>query len=152
VTKRTPNFAKILAPSTQDDPLPLTTDEAGAIVAIAYHMATANGDMSDDERGYWDALVDWLAARTDAKALAALVERLVGPAGASTEENIRAFAGVLKRRPAREVAYKATYALRVWDLESNPAEEEVDELLVEVLDLGDSAPDLASEVNEALME
>lgn len=53
---------------------------------------------------------------------------------------------------AREPAYKAAYAIRVGDLESNPDEEELGEILVEALGLGDLTADLESEVvNEALV-
>ena len=55
------------------------------------------------------------------------------------------------RMVARELAYKAAYAIRVGDLESNPDEEELSEILVEALGLGEIAVDLESEVNEALI-
>ena len=52
---------------------------------------------------------------------------------------------------AREIAYKAAYAIRVSDLESNPDEENLADLLIEALGLDEVAPDLENEVNEALM-
>jgi uncharacterized tellurite resistance protein B-like protein len=163
VTKRTPNFEKILAPTkasrpgnegayrSTDDTQELTADEAGAIVAIAYHMATADGVMAGDERDFWDALVEHFASKTERSALAALVARLEQPGGASTEENVRAFAAMIRRPSIRQMAYKAAYALRVWDLESNDDEDDLDDVLVEALAVGEIAGDLANEVNEALM-
>ena len=44
------------------------------------------------------------------------------------------------------------YAIRVSDLEANDAEADLDALLVETLDIADSAGELASQVNEALMD
>lgn len=161
MTKRTPNFDSILAPSRSRkddggyrdtaDVAELTADEAGAIAAIAYQMGSADGTLANDEREYWDALVTWLSARTDPKALRALAVKLEKGGDATIEENVRAFAGMLRRPFARDVAYKAAYGLRIWDLEANDDEDELDEILVEALELGGRAADLADEVNEALM-
>ena len=64
---------------------------------------------------------------------------------------VQRIAATLTRLLPRELAYKAAYAIRVSDFESNPAEEDLADLLIEVLALDDLAADLENEVNEALM-
>ncbi len=167
MNKRTPNFARILAvvgdrprdeaggayrtrPAQTDQ---LGIDEAEAIVGIAFHMVHADGEVKEDEQHALDALVRHLGRTADEASLRKLVARLGKEAHDDVEEKVRALAATLRRPIARETAYKAAYALRVWDLDASPDEDELDDILVDALDLAeDLAGDLASEVNEALLE
>ena len=51
---------------------------------------------------------------------------------ASIGERVRAAAANLSRATARELAYKAVYAVAVFDLETNPEERELENLVIEV--------------------
>lgn len=123
------------------------------MIEVALLMASANGDTSPEELDSVADLVGHLRGKRPlpgqlSTLMAAIEKRGLG---SSVEERVRAIASSLKRPVARELAYKAAYAIRVSDLESNPDEEDLGEILVDALKLGDLAADLESEVNEALI-
>lgn len=132
----------------------LNPGERDAVFEIAALMATVSGPLSLDEANALGDLVSHLqgeaASMTDVGQLLRAAERRRGKE--TVEERVRGLASVLKRRVVRELAYKAAYAIRVCDLEANDAEADLDALLVETLDIADSAGELASQVNEALMD
>jgi uncharacterized tellurite resistance protein B-like protein len=155
MTKRTPNFARVLTPSpsssaSSDDGGPLRGDEIPAVLELAFLMANADGQASFDELDSFRALVNYLDPSAKVAALldelGAKLEKVE-----ALEERVRAAAAHLTRRAARDLAYKAVYTIAVFDLETNEAERELDDLLVEVLGLSDRVDDLEHEVNEALM-
>ncbi len=150
MSKRTPNFARVLAPSAAgDDAGPLRAAELDAVIELGFLMANADGQASFDELESFRALVKHL--KPDAKVsdvLDELTERL--DKAESVEERVRAVAPLLPRPTARELAYKAVYTIAVFDLETNEAERELDDLLVDVLGLSARVDDLELEVNEAL--
>ena len=116
-------------------------------------MATANGSTSADELSSLSDLLGHLEGTAPlpgalAKKMTSIEQRGVG---ATADERVRAIAKTLPRALARELAYKAAYAIRVADLESNPEEEDMADLLIEALGLDGIAADLENEVNEALM-
>jgi len=170
VTRTTLPFARILDPaqSTQartksddaapdravvDDRGPLNQTERESLLEIALLMATANGATSPDELDSLADLVEHLRGkRPQPGELGTIMQAILArDVSASVEERVRVVAATMPRTLARELAYKAAYAIRVGDLESNPDEEELSEILVEVLGLGDLAADLESEVNEAMI-
>lgn len=150
MSKRTPNFARVLPAPSAEAGGPLRDDEIAAVLEIGYAMANANGHASFDELESFRALVKHLSPGAD---MNALLEKL-GAAfdkAESAEERIRAAAAKLGRPPAREAAYKAAYTIAVFDLETNEEERELDELLIEVLGLSERVDDLEADVNEALL-
>ncbi|MDB4938917.1 MAG: hypothetical protein JWP87_5889 [Labilithrix sp.] len=131
----------------------LDAAEREAVLEIALLMATANGSTSPEELASLGDLVAHLEGKRPGPGelstkMNAIEQRGVG---GTIEERVRAIAATLKRGLARELAYKAAYTIRVSDLESNPDEEDLADLLIEALELGDLAADLENEVNEALM-
>lgn len=167
--RRTVPFDRILAPghpvaherqaayrAAAEDAYDGTLDpaERDAVFEIAALMATASGPLSLDEASALVDLVSHLqgeaASMTDVGQLLRAAERRRGKE--TVEERVRGLAAVLRRRVIRELAYKAAYAIRVSDLEANDAEAELDAMLVEILDIEDAAAELASQVNEALMD
>ena len=131
----------------------LKDDEKDSVIEVAMLMATANGDTSPDELASLADLVAHLLGNRPASGqlttwMTAIEKRGLG---GSAEERVRAIATTLKRPLARELAYKAAYAIRVSDLEANPDEEDLGDILVEALELGELVADLESEVNEALI-
>lgn len=170
MTKRTPNLQRVLEwhPTAQegdayrttaqavDDGGPLTTAEVDAIVTLAQLMVIADDRVSDDEFDVFEALAAHLAAGDGAatKRIAGLVSKLDDAPRdpASMEARARAAASELKRPSAKAIGYKAAYLTRVWDLDANPDEDDLDDLLIEALALSpDEAKELAQQVNEALM-
>jgi tellurite resistance protein len=161
VTRTSLPFARILdvtiprAKSGEEKPdrSALSDAEKECVVEIALLMATANGDTSPEELESVADLVAHVRGKRPMPgqlgALLATIEKR--GLGSSVEERVRAIATSLTRPLARELAYKAAYAIRVADLESNPDEEDLSEILVDALGLSDLAPDLESEVNEALI-
>jgi uncharacterized tellurite resistance protein B-like protein len=150
MSKRTPNFASVLTPSsTSEDKAPLRGDEIAAVLELGFLMANADGQASFDELESFRALVKHLTP--DAKVsdlfdqLSAKLEK-----AESIEERVRAVAPLLARPAAADLAYKAVYTIAVFDLETNEAERDLDDLLVEVLGLAARVDDLDLEVNEAL--
>ena len=102
---------------------------------LAFLMANANGDASPDELEAFRALVTHLRPDAD---IGALLEELGDKLGAgSIGERVRAAAANLTRETARERAYKAVYAVAVFDLETNPDERELEDLILEVLGVSD---------------
>lgn len=151
--RRSPNFARILAPASQrgdGDFASLRGEEIGAVFELAFMMANANGDASIDELESFRALVKYLDPNANvANLLDELGERL--DKAESFEERVRSVAGHLARKTARELAYKAVYAVAVFDLETNPDERDLEDLIVEVLGLPEArANELALEVTQAL--
>ncbi len=150
MSKRTPNFARVLSVPSAEAGGALRDDEVEAVLEIGYAMANANGHASFDELESFRALVKHLSPAAD---LNALLEKL-GAAfdkAESPEERVRAAAAKLGRPAAREAAYKAAYTIAVFDLETNEEERDLDELLIEVLDLTTRVDELEAEVNEALL-
>ena len=127
--------------------------ERESILEIALLMAIANGSTSPEEHSAIVALVTHLEGKEPLPgALSTKLDSIDKRGlGVTVEERVRAIAKTLRRALARELAYKAAYAIRVADLESNPDEENLADLLVDALRLDEVAPDLENEVNEALM-
>lgn len=144
MTKRSVNFSRVLGDAA------ISGTEAVAILEIAYAMANANGDASFDELDSFRSLAKHLAparpVREIFEAFAAAFEN------ESIEDRVRDAAKRLPSEAAREAAYKAAYAIAVFDLETNEDERALDELLIEVLDLGARVDALELQVNEALIE
>lgn len=167
MTRTTLPFARILNPTIarakSDDATPyraviddrgeLNETERESVLEIALLMATADGTTSPDELDSLADLVEHLRGkRPQPGELGTIMKTIYArDVSASVEERVRVVVATLPRRLARELAYKAAYAIRVGDLESNPDEEELGEILVEVLGLGDLAADLENEVNEAMI-
>jgi uncharacterized tellurite resistance protein B-like protein len=161
MTKRSPNFARVLAPSDPkaagyrapgagDDGGPLHGDEIDAVIELGFLMANADGRASLDELESFRALLRHLKPDTKlAGVLDQLSEQL--DKAESIEERVRVVAKSLTRPSARELAYKAVHTIAIFDLETNEAERDLDELMIEVLGLSDRVDELESEVNEALM-
>lgn len=150
MSKRTPNFARVLPVPSAEAGGPLGREEIEAVLEIGYAMANANGHASFDELDSFRALVKHLSPGAD---MNALLEQLGAAfdAAESPEARVRATASKLGRPAAREAAYKAAYTIAVFDLETNEEERELDELLVEVLGLASRVGDLEADVNEALL-
>ena len=137
-----------------DDRRELDAAERDSVLEIALLMATANGSTSPEELS---SLADLVAHLEGTRPLPGQLSTKMNAIekrglGGTIEERVRAIAGTLKRDLPRELAYKAAYAIRVSDLESNPDEEDLADLLIEVLALEDVAADLENEVNEALID
>jgi uncharacterized tellurite resistance protein B-like protein len=150
MSKRTPNFANVLAPSAaSEDKAPLQGTEVDAVLELGFLMANADGKASFDELESFRALVKFL--EPDAK-VSDLFDELSArlDKAESIEERVRAVAPHLARPASRDLAYKAVYTIAVFDLETNESERELDDLLVEVLGLSSRVDDLELEVNEAL--
>lgn len=151
--RRTPNFARVLAPASQrgdGDFASLRGEEIDAVIELGFLMANANGDASLDELESFRALVKHLKPDADvATLLDRCSERL--DRAESMEERVRAAAVHLARPTARELAYKAVYAVAVFDLETNEDERDLEDLLLEVLGLDEKrADELALEASQAL--
>lgn len=151
--RRTPNFARILAATSQKsdgDFALLRGDEVDAVMELGFMMVNANGDASLDELESFRALVKYLQPNADVSLLLDLYgERLDG--AESVQERVRAVATQLSRPTARELAYKAVYAVAVFDLETNEDERELEALIIEVLGLDEArADELALEATQAL--
>jgi hypothetical protein len=150
MTRRTPDFARVLAPSPGcDDAGPLRGAEVDAVLAIAYAMANANGHASFDELESFRALVKHVKPGANLTALLDALEAAFARAE-SMDERVRGAAAHLTRPAAREAAYKAAYTIAVFDLETNEEERDLDELLVTVLGLDARVDQLEADVNEAL--
>lgn len=150
MSKRTPNFARVLVPSAKsDDAGALRGDEIDAVIELGFLMANADGQASFDELESFRALVKHLKPEAKVSAVFDQLSDTLDKAE-SVEERVRALAPLLARAAARELAYKAVYTVAVFDLETNEAERDLDDLLVEVLALSDRVDDLELEVNEAL--
>jgi tellurite resistance protein len=136
-----------------DDRGDLSGLEREGVLEIALLMATANGSTSPEELA---SLADLLGHLEGKQPLPGVLSKKLGSIeqrglGSTVDERVRAIAKTIPRPLARELAYKAAYAIRVADLESNPEEEDMADLLIEALDLDGVAADLENEVNEALM-
>ena len=152
MSKRTPDFARVLTPSgSTDDTEPLRTGERDAVIELGFLMANADGHASFDELESFRALVKHLKPNAKVSAVFDELSAKLDKAE-SIEERVRAVAPLLARPASRDLAYKAVYTIAVFDLETNEAERELDDLLVEVLGLSARVDDLELEVNEALIE
>lgn len=170
MTKRTPNLQRILQwfPTAQqgeayrttaqavEDGSTLTAAEVDAIVTLAQLMVIADDRVTDDEFDVFEALTGHLAAGDAAatKRIAALVQKLDDAPRdpENMEARTRKAASALTRPSAKAIGYKAAYLTRVWDLDANPDEDDLDDLVIEALALSpDEAKELAQQVNEALM-
>ena len=151
--RRTPNFARILAPASMrgdGDFASLRGEEIGAVMELGFMMVNANGDASLDELESFRALVKYLDPSADVASLLDSYSEKLDKAE-SFEERVRMAAGLLSRKTSRELAFKAVYAVAVFDLETNPEERELEDLIVEVLGLPEArANELALEVTQAL--
>ena len=150
MSKRTPDFARVLTPSgSTDDTEPLRTGERDAVIELGFLMANADGHASFDELESFRALVKHLKPEANVSdVLDQLTDKL--DKADAIEERVRAVAPLLTRPAARDLAYKAVYTIAVFDLETNEAERELDDLLVDLLGLSARVDDLELEVNEAL--
>jgi tellurite resistance protein len=152
--RRTPDFARVLAVISQKPDGDLTALQANEIdgtIELAYLMASANGDASPDELEALRSLIKHL--RPDA-AVGAVLEGLDDKlgSGGSASEKVRTAAASLTRPTARELAYKAVYAVAVFDLETNAEERELEDLVIEALGLDDKrAHELGLEATHALL-
>jgi uncharacterized tellurite resistance protein B-like protein len=149
MSKRTPNFASILAAGDNADTGPLQGDEIDAAIELGFLMANADGQASFDELESFRALLKYLKPQAKvADVLDTLTDTL--DKAESIEARVREIAPKLARPVARELAYKAVYTIAVFDLETNEEERDLDDLLVDVLKLSDRVDDLELEVNEAM--
>jgi uncharacterized tellurite resistance protein B-like protein len=151
--RRTPDFARILAPASHKGDggfAALRGNEVDAVIELGFMMVNANGDASIDELESFRALVKYLKPAADvAKLLDHYGDQL--ERAESFEQRVRAAAEHLTRQSARELAYKAVYAVAVFDLETNEHERELEDLVVEVLGLDENrAHELALEATQAL--
>jgi tellurite resistance protein len=154
--RKTPQEAAYRAPdgpAGADDRRELDPAERESVLEIALLMATANGSTSPEELA---SLADLVAHLEGTRPLPGALSTRMNAIekrgiGGTVEERVRAIAASLTRLLPRELAYKAAYAIRVSDLESNPDEDDLADLLVEALALGDVVADLENEVNEALI-
>lgn len=137
-----------LAPG--DDGGALRGAEIEATLELAYLMANANGDASFDELKSFRQLAKALAPQAEVNDLLDKLSERMHKAE-SFEVLVRDAAKNLPRPTAREIAYKAAYAIAVMDLETNEDERDLDDLLIEVLDLDARVGVLERDVNEALM-
>lgn len=144
MTQRRIDFSRVLGDAN------LSGAEAVAILEIAHAMANANGHASFDELDSFRALAKHLAPARPVgdmlEAFGAALER------ESIEERVRDAAKRIPSQGAREAAWKAAYAISVFDLETNEDERALDDLLIEVLDLASRVEALELSVNEALTE
>jgi hypothetical protein len=145
MTKRTPNFARVLPPTAE----PLRAEEIDAIIELAFLMANADGQASFDELDSFRALVKHFRPSAE---MTPLLDDLSAKLDAadSLSDRARKVSATLARPASRDAAYKAVYTIAVFDLETNEEERDLDDLLVETLSLGDRVDDLEREVNEAL--
>lgn len=126
----------------------MTSDERDAVLELAWLMANANGRANDDEMAFFDALVEHLTGDASGAAASRIVARV--SAASSPNRAARDACERLTTSAAREVAYKAAYAVGVGDLEANDAEARLGELLVQELGVEERAAELEREVAAAL--
>lgn len=151
--RRSPDFARILAPTsskTDGGFASLRGNEVDAVIELGFMMANANGDASIDEIESFRALVKYLKPGAD---VGALLDHYGDQLGGSEsfEQRVRAAAVHLTRPAARELAYKAVYAVSVFDLETNDDERDLEDLILEILCIDRArARELALEAQKAL--
>src|SRR4051794_21876327 len=113
--RRTPDFARVLTAVSQKpggDYTPLRGEEIDGVLELAFLMANANGDASPDELEAFRGLVKHLKPEANVGGLLeSLGDKLDG--AESIGVRVRAAAAALKREVARELAYKAVYAVAV---------------------------------------
>jgi hypothetical protein len=161
--QRTPKLERILVASSDRSPRDgaayrvaadsaeeITVDEATAVLGIVWGMANVGSVITNEETHFYEALIEYLAKRGNRDAVIDAAEQVKTLSGA-LEDLARLHAAALRRPSIREIAYKAAYMMRLWDLETNPKEEEFDAFLLEVLDLRTLGEELAGEVNALLM-
>jgi uncharacterized tellurite resistance protein B-like protein len=159
MSKRAPNFARIIPLPDASSVMSYRDDEAGAlrddekdaVIELAFLMANADGTAASDELASVRALVKYVRPDAQTSALLGELAKRLESAD-SIEARARAAVAHLKRRVVRELAYKAVYTIAVFDLETNDDENELGGVLVDLLGLGEVVDDLEREVNEALVE
>lgn len=152
--------------------LSLSSDEASAILEVAYLSTAANGELSDQE------LVAFREVAPRILGASARVEGSpyhsagAGPSGneplaeaklralldgfdaniehVTVRERLDMLARVLERQEARELAYKLSFALSICDLETSNEEVDFDDDLLIAFDLAPRADELSAEVYAAL--
>ena len=125
--------------------------EGDAVIELAFLMANANGDASPDELEALRALIKHVDPRANVGATIEKLDDALGSAE-SIGDRVRAAAANLSRPRARELAYKAVYAIAVYDLETNMEERELEEMVIDALKLDDKrAHELGLETTHALL-
>jgi hypothetical protein len=129
----------------------LDSKETDAVIELAFAMAHANGDASPDELVALRSLIKYLRPTANVGELFEhYSDVFAGPS--STTERVRVAATNLTRIAARELAYKAVYAVAIYDLETNEEEIELETLLVEALRIGEArVRELGQETTRALL-
>jgi len=125
--------------------------EGDAVVELAFLMANANGDASPDELEALRSLIKHVSPSANVgTTIEALADTLGG--AESIGDRVRAAASNLMRPRARELAYKAVYAIAVYDLETNMEERELEDMVIGALRLDDKrAHELGLETTHALL-
>ena len=124
MSKRTPDFARVLTPSSaSEDKEPLRASERDAVIELGFLMANADGQVSVDELESFRALVKHLKPEAKVSDVLDQLTDNLDKADA-IDERVRAIVPLLARPAARD--------------------------LVEVLGLASRVDDLELEVNEAL--
>src|SRR6185295_13178222 len=103
--RRPIDFALVFGPDST-----LEGTESDAVVELAFLMANANGDASPDELEALRALIKHVDPTRN---VASTIETLADTLGSaeSIGDRVRAAAANLSRPRARELAYKAVYAI-----------------------------------------
>ena len=132
----------------------LTPAEADAIVEIAYVTIAADRKLDPAEVDAFRAVLERLRGATvDSGELDVVLDQMYGRVervGEKLDEHLRSL-GAKMSPPARELAYKVSYAMGIADLDSSDEEFELDLQLVDALDLtSDRAEELADEVMHVL--
>src|SRR5688572_15026578 len=151
--RRQLDFAKIFGSGSQSSESGKTGREPAeidSVIELAFLMAHANGDASPDELEALRALIKHLKPDANVGVLFEKYSELLE--GGSNAERVRAAAANLTRPFARDLAYKAVYAIAVYDLETNEAERDLEDMVIEALRLDDKrAHELGLETTHALM-
>jgi tellurite resistance protein len=143
--RRTPDFARIFAGAS------LEAAEIDAVIELAFLMAHANGDASPDELEALRSLIKHLQPTANVGVLFEKYSVMLEGEGA-IPERVRISAKSLSRDTARDLAYKAVYAIAVYDLETNEAERDLEELVIGALGLDDKrAHELGLQTTHALL-
>lgn len=136
---------------------PISAEEAEVILEIAYLTIAADGALHDEEIEALARIARALSGLTDTEQAA----RGIGPrldrfaealARDGMDERVHALAEKLTRPEAKALAYRASCAIALADLDTDDREFELDLALISELDLSQEEADrLAGEVREALI-
>ncbi len=143
--RRTPDFARVFGDNKLDE------TETAAVIELAFLMAHANGDASPDELESLRSLIKHLIPNAN---VGLHFEKFSdGFEGEPTiGVRIKGAASKLSRPIAKELAYKAVYAVAVYDLETNEEERDVEERVINALGLDEKrAHELGLETTHALL-